>query len=204
MTQLVAYRHAAYDSPWWANPNSRSGRFHRALEHPTQYLSLHPLGPSAEVLRHHVGPGGASDDYDSVVLNLWAVLLDDDGIVRIGFDNCQDFEVEPEDLVSDDYRETQALADRLRAQAVPGIRVPSAALPGTQNLILFGPRVMHPYLLPPVVMEEIPTGHLTDGARPPAEVVPLVRWLDTEHSALAEWRATGAYRELDDPLSIRW
>jgi hypothetical protein len=203
MTQLVAYRHAAYDSPWWANPNSRSGRYHRALEHPTQYLSLHPLGPAAEVLRHHVGLAGARD-YDTVLLNLWAVSLEDDDIVPIDFDNCGDHGIDPDELVGDDYQATQALADRSRNAGIAGIRVPSAALPGTDNLILFGPRVLHPYLLPPFTLEEVRTGHLTDGARPPAEVAALVRWLGTEHPSLTEWQATGAYSKLDDPFALRW
>jgi RES domain-containing protein len=203
MTELVAYRHAAYDSPWWANPSSRSGRFHRALEHPTQYLSSHPLGPAAEVLRHHVGPSGDAG-YETVVLNLWAVLLEDEDIVVVGFDNCADYGLQPEELVGDDYGPTQALADRMRNEGVSGIRVPSAALPGTDNLVLFGPRVLHPYLLPPVTLEEVRTGHLTDEARPPAEVRALVRWLGTEHVSLDEWQTTGTYSPLDDPMARRW
>ena len=42
--KVVAYRHAAYDSPWWAYPSSREGRFHRAGIDTIQYLALHPLG----------------------------------------------------------------------------------------------------------------------------------------------------------------
>jgi hypothetical protein len=203
MTDVVAYRHAAYDSPWWAHPNSRAGRFHRAGEHPTQYLSLHPLGPAAEVLRHHVGPA-AAEDYDHVVLDLWAVTVEDEGIVVIDFDDCADHGILPEELVGDDYGPTQALADRLRREGARGARVPSAALPGTDNLVLFGARVLHPYLLPPVTMEEVRTGHLTDGARPPAEVAATVRWLGTAHAALDEWRATGSSSPLDDPMARRW
>lgn len=203
MTGLVAYRHAAYDSPWWANPNSRSGRFHRAFEHATQYLSLHPLGPAAEMLRNHVGPA-AEADYDAVVLDLWAVIVDDGDIVSISFDNCTDHGIEPVELVGDDHGPTQELADRLRGEGVSGIRVPSAALPGSDNLVLFGPRILHPYVLPPVTPEEVRTGHLTDGARPPAEVPPVVRWLGTEHSALNEWRTTGTYSPLDEPIALRW
>lgn len=44
--------------------------------------------------------------------------------------------------------------------------VPSAALPGTHNLILFGVRVLNPFLRAPLTPEEVPTGHLSDGARP--------------------------------------
>jgi hypothetical protein len=55
--KLTAFRHAAYDSPWWAFPNSREGRFHRAGQDTVQYLSLHPFGPAAEMLRHNVVRG---------------------------------------------------------------------------------------------------------------------------------------------------
>lgn len=204
MNGLVAYRHAAYDSPWWANANSRSGRFHRALEHTTQYLSLHPLGPAAEMLRHNVGPGAGATEYDAVLLNLWAVIVDDGNIVHVDFDNCAALGIAPEELVGDDYGPTQELADRLRRDGAAGIRVPSVALPGSDNLVLFGPRILHPYLEVPITPEEIPTGHLTDGARPSAEVASVVRWLGTEHSALNEWRATGTYPLLDDPFATRW
>jgi hypothetical protein len=48
--------------------------------------------------------------------------------------------------------------------------VPSAALLGTHNLIAFGVRLLHPFVSEPLMPEEIPTGHLTDGARAAAEV----------------------------------
>ena len=60
--RFTAFRNAAYDSPWWAAPSSREGRFHRAGQDTVQYCSLHPLGPAAEMLRHNVGPDGDPDD----------------------------------------------------------------------------------------------------------------------------------------------
>jgi RES domain-containing protein len=203
MTLRTAYRHAAHDSPWWANPSARPGRFHRAFEHPTQYLALHPLGPAAEVLRNHVGPAGRHD-LGTLLLNLWAVLVDAGDVLDITWDRCDDFGITPEQLVADDHQATQDLADRLRAEGAAGVCVPSAALPGTQNLVLFGPRVAHPYLMAPVTPEEVQTGHLTDGARPPAELVDLVRWIGTPHDGLAQWRATGVAPVLDDPIGRRW
>lgn len=199
----MAYRHAAYDTPWWVNPSPREGRFHRALQEPTQYLCLHPLGPAAEILRHHLGPAGAADA-DTVELNLWAVVVETDGVARIGFNDCEVYGITPDELVGDDHEPTQALADRLRAAGATGLQVPSAALPGTENLVLFGPRLLYPYLGKPLLTEECRTGHLTDGARPAAEAVPLVRWLGDPHRALAIWKHTGVEEPLDDPLSNRW
>jgi RES domain len=200
----VAYRHAAYDSPWWVIPSAREGRFNRAYEEePTQYLALHPLGPTAELLRDQLrGPdlGRA----DTLLANLWAVLVDTEGSVDITFDNClSDYGITPQELVGDEYAPTQALATRLRG-VVTGFTAPSAALPGTENLVLFGPRVGHPYFEVPVTPEECPTGHLSDGARTAREVLSLVRWKGASHAALDEWVASGKYQRLDDPLAVRW
>lgn len=205
MKILTAYRHAAYDSPWWVIPSSREGRFNRAYEdHPTQYLALHPLGPTAELLRHQLR-GPDPDRADMIRVDLWAVLVDTEGFVDITFDNCATvYGIMPEELVGDDYAPTQAVAARLRAAGATGFTVPSAALPGTDNLILFGPRVAHPYLGVSLTPEESPTGHLSDGARPAREVLPLVRWRGTPHSALDAWLVTRTYEKLDDPLAIRW
>ncbi len=203
---VVAYRHAAYDSPWWVIPSARAGRFNRALDaEPTQYLALHPLGPTAELLRHQLR-GPDVDLADMILANLWAVLVDPgEPLVDITFDNSDTgFGITPDELVGDDYASTQALAARLRDAGVGGFTVPSAALPGTDNLILFGSRVAHPYLELPSTPEECPTGHLTDGARPPHEVMPLVRFKGSPHAALDTWIATGRYEKLDDPLADRW
>lgn len=204
MTWTVGYRHAAYDSPWWVSANTSSGRFHRAFEGATQYVALHPLGPAAELLRNHIGSDAPLEALESLSLNLWAVKVDLEGFVQIGFDECIDHGITAQELVGDDGILTQQLADRLRDDAVGGMIVPSAALPGAQNAILFGPRIAHPYLWEPVTAEELPTGHLTDGARPPAELIELVRWIGQPHAALTAWEATGHYEVLDDPLATRW
>ncbi|QUR68721.1 RES family NAD+ phosphorylase [Mycobacterium spongiae] len=201
--KLTVFRHAAYDSPWWAFPSSRSGRYHRAGSHTVQYWCLHPLGPAAEMLRHNVGPAG---DPDEVILNLWAAVLDveDKDLLQIDFGDCAENRITPDELVADDYSSTQALADDIRARGVAAMISPSAALPGSHNLIVFGARVQHPYLLTPFTPEEIPTGHLSDAARSPAEVAPHVRWFGTPHKALEQWKTTGGYDVFDDPIATRW
>jgi RES domain-containing protein len=199
--KFTVFRHAAYDSPWWAFPSSRSGRFNRAKQDTVQYLCLHPLGPAAEMLRHNVGPGG---DPDEVILNLWTAVVDLSDVTRVDFDDCATYSCTPDELVGDDYSRTQALADEVRASGSSAIVVPSAALPGTHNLILFGACVLHPFLWKPLAPEEIPTGHLTDGARIVAGVASHVRWFGTEHSALEQWKMTGSYDLFDDPIATRW
>ncbi len=199
--RLTVFRHASYDSPWWAFPSARAGRFHRARSDSVQYLSLHPLGPAAEMLRHHLGPNGNPDD---VVLNLWTAVVDVDDTTRVDFDDCARYGLTPDELVGDDYTPTQALADVVRDSGATAMIVPSAALPGTHNLILFGVRVLNPFLSKPLTPEEVPTGHLTDGARPPAEVALHVRWFGAPHKAAEQWKATGKYDPFDDPAATRW
>lgn len=198
--RLIGYRHAAYDSPWWPYPSSRDGRFHRAGVDTVQYLSLHPLGPAAEILRHNVGPVG---DPDEVRLNLWSVAVDVDDVLAVSFDNCAGHGITADELVGDAYTPTQGLADRCRAAGARGLLVPSAALPGTDNVVLFGVRLLHPYLWEPLSPEEVPTGHLTDDARPAAEIRDLVRWIGEPHPALEQWRLAGTYERLHDPLALR-
>jgi hypothetical protein len=199
--RLTAFRHASYDSPWWAFPSSRAGRFNRARIDTVQYLTLHPLGPAAEMLRHNVGPSGNPDD---VILNLWAAMLDVDPVTQVDFDDCAGYGLTADELVGDDYAPTQGLADVVRDSGAVAMIVPSAALPGTHNLILFGARVLNPFLREPLTPEEIPTGHLTDGARSPEEVAPHVRWLGSPHKAVEQWKSTGNYDRFEDPTATRW
>jgi len=121
---------------------------------------------------------------------------------RIG--DCAAYGIAPEELVGDDYTATRRFAEAVRATGVDGMIVPSAALPGTYNAVLFGTRLLVPYLDEPLDPEQVATGHLTDGARPPAEVRSLVRWFGDPHLALEAWRATGTYPLLDDPLAVRY
>jgi RES domain-containing protein len=199
--RLTVFRHAAYDTPWRASASSYSGRFHRAGSDIVQYLSLHPLGPAAEMLRHNVGRSGDPDD---VVLNLWTAVVDVDEVTRVEFDDCDAYDLTPDELVGDDYTRTQILADHVRAGGAKAMIVPSAALPGTRNLVLFGVRLLQSYLWEPLSPEEIPTGHLTDGARPPAEVAPHVRWIGDSHQSVEEWKSTGDYSRFDDPIGARY
>jgi hypothetical protein len=198
--KLTVFRHASYDSPWWAFPSSRAGRFHRARSDTVQYLSLHPLGPAAEMLRHNLGPTGNPDD---VELNLWAAVVDVDDPIQVDFDDCARYGLTADELIGDDYTPTQALADAIRNSGAAAMIVPSAALPGTHNLILFGVRVLNPFLGKPLTPEEVPTGHLTDGARPPVEVAPHVRWFGAPHNAAEQWKTTGKYDPFDDPIATR-
>lgn len=200
--RVQVFRHSAYRTPWWREPSPRAGRYHRPGGLIVQYLSCHPLGPAAEMVRHYIGSGG---DPDHLKLNLWTAMLEMD-CVRIDFENCVGHQITPEQLVGDDYEPTQALAERVEASGVPAMVVPSAALPGTENVILFGRRLSADYLAEPFSEEEIPTGHLSDMARAPQEVITenLLCGFGTQHRGLLHWRDTGELFVLEDPDGARW
>lgn len=80
-------------------------------------------------------------------IRTWALEVALDELVELPFD---------ESLVADGYEPCRELADRLRADGVPGAIVPSAALPGTRNVVLFGPRVAAPYNVPAFSSVDVP------------------------------------------------
>ena len=133
--RYTVFRHAAYDTPWRALPSPGQGRFHRPGQDIVQYLSLHPLGPASEMLRHNLGPDG---DPDNVLLNLWTAIVDVDDVTWIDFKDCAAYRITVDELVGEDYRPTQALAAAVQATGATAMVAPSAALPGTHNLMLFG------------------------------------------------------------------
>lgn len=105
------------------------------------------------------------------------------------FENAETLGVTPEDLVAEDYAACQDLADRARADGELALNVPSAALPGTNNLILLGPRVLIPWQLAPVDSGlDTPAAVTADHARAPLAVLPHVRWRGAPHAGLDAWK----------------
>lgn len=189
----VAFRLASWRRPLRTEPSRVAGRFHRVTEDsPTQYLCLHPLGPWAEFLR---GSGLRTADQLAVVRHrTWALRLDLTGVLRIGFGEAADHGLRPGDLVSDDLRACHRLAERLRASGTPGAIVPSAALPGTDNVVLFGERAAAPYVLEPLSRIDVPASLTADGGRPPLGVIDRVRRRGEPHAALEAWRVGEPFR----------
>lgn len=194
------FRHSAYRTPWRNKPDQKSaGRFHRVGGLTVQYLSCHPMGPAAEMLRHHLRGGGDPDD---LVLNLWTAVVEVETCARVHFDNCEaDWSISPELLVGDNYVPTQDLADRVYDNGFRAMLVPSAALPGTDSVILFDRRAGVDYLATPFTEVEFPTGHLSDGAHAPSELILQghVRQFGDPHRGLRSWRDTGELLVFHDP-----
>jgi RES domain-containing protein len=199
---MIAYRLASYDTPLRAIASRLAGRFNRADESsPTQYLCTHPVGPFAELMRGH-GLRGIEQLLE-VRARSWAVRVPADDLPQITFDNASEFGVAPDDLVSDDFEGCQALAARLRDE-LPGAIVPSAALPGTENVVLFGPRVAAPYLVEPVSSVDLPAGIAAEGGRPVSSLLSIVRFRGKPHAALEAWESgeTFEFVEPDWALSL--
>lgn len=187
---VTGYRAAAYDTPLWVNPNRTPGRYNGPGSPPTQYLCGHPSGPWAELLRFH-------DERDPAALvglrtRLWAVRVPEP-ILHVTFDNAETFGIAPSDLVDDDWAACQGLAARVRADAhLPDtLCVPSAALPGTVNYVILGPRLAVPFDASPLDVEDLPAAHAAEDARCLAALLDLVCFRGSPHAGYAAWAGGG-------------
>jgi hypothetical protein len=198
----VAYRLASWRRPLRTEPSRVAGRFHRMTEAaPTQYLCLHPVGPWAEFVRS--SELQTREQLALVRHRTWALRVDLEGLPRIGFAEAAEHGLRPGDLVSDDLRACHRLADRLRGQGVEGAIIPSAALPGTDNIVLFGERAAAPYLIEPFSHIDVPASLTADGGRPPLGVLDRVRRRGAPHPALEAWRAGVQFR-FAEPSWAEW
>jgi hypothetical protein len=198
----VTFCLAAYETPLWATPNFTPGRYNGAGDGCTQYLSLHPMTPWAELLRND----DRKDRHRALLLRtpLWAVkvLLDEDPL-EVTFGAAEDLGILPEDLVSDEQNACRALAQRFRddADGPRAFVAPSAALPGTRNLVLLDPFVALSYELSPVAPEDLPVATAAQDGRCPEGLWDLVHFRDTAttHPALDSWRSGDDF-EFAEPL----
>lgn len=183
---MVCYRFAAYATPLRTVPAAQLARFNRGDEDdPTQYLALHPLGPLAELIRN--ADLRTEEQVRAVQTRTWALDVPLDDLSEISFDTADQFGITAEELVADDRSACQQLAALLRGQ-VPGVIVPSAALPGTRNVVLFGARVAAPYLTEPVSALDIPASITAEHGRPIVSLLDIVRFVGNPHPALDAWQ----------------
>ena len=170
---MICYRHCEYRTPLRTSfqPQTRPGRYHRGTEpEPTQYLCLHPLGPHAEALRAFDARTLA--DARALDLRTWAVEVPADDLVEVPF---------AEVWVADDPSDCQNLADTLRDSGCPGAIVPSAALPGTSNVVLFGGRAAAPYAGPRLRPFELRASITGEHGSALATLLGLVRFRGMPH-----------------------
>jgi hypothetical protein len=200
---LVAYRAANYYRPLSSAPDpSNRGRWRPpGIELPVQFMSLHPLGPWAEMLRSGWREDGRYDPYAGRY-RLWAFRILET-VERITFENAERFGFsDPADLVADDHGPCHRwVAERLAGRRLPSVvRVPSASLPGTENLIIFGARKEVGYVGEPCDLTfETPTGLFVEETSVLPELIGLVHpeGSETPHPALQAWQLGTAYRLRD-------
>jgi hypothetical protein len=179
---VICYRFSSYATPLRTLPASNSGRFNGVNDpQPTQYACLHPLGPLAELMR--AADLRTPDQVNAIQVRTWALNLPIDDLTEITFDNATTHGIAPDDLVADDHTACHQLAQRKRSQT-PGLIVPSAALPGTRNVVLFGPRVAAPYLTPPATNLDIPASITADRGKPLLSLINAVRFKGYQHAEL--------------------
>jgi RES domain-containing protein len=196
----TAYRISAWDTPLRVNPNRTGARFNVSGSPATQYLCLHPLGPWAEYLRfHNLRDGNALGAHR---LRLWAVRVDLTDALEITFATAERYGLLQDELTDDSYDACRRLADRLRhdASAPKQIVVPSAALPGTRNVIIFGERIGIPFDWPPLGSIDLPTDILADQCSPPTGITELVRYRGQPNPELVAWEEGRRFRFEDHAL----
>ena len=201
MAELVGYRAAAYPTPVRVRAHDSAARYHGVGSPPTQYLSLHPLGPWAEVIRR----AGLAELEPALALRLpvWAVRVtfsEADAPFELGFDaaaaDAGPAAIAPAELVADDQRPCRRLADAIRhsPDAPKALRVPSAVLPGTENLVIFGPRRMIGYEATPRRVQQTPAAVAAVDGRALADLLPHVRHVGAAHGAYDAWARGESYR----------
>jgi RES domain-containing protein len=191
--RTVVYRATAHDAPLWAFPNTSAGRWNRANGWPAQYLSLHPMTPWAEVMRTL---GLREEAAGAMRVPIWAFQLTlAEQPLELGFGAAAAHDLDPGDLVADDWSPCQALASRLRDDGVAAIVVPSAALPGTRNLVVLHPAAVIDYHCEPIDPEDQPASMVARDGRCPAGLWRCVhhRRGEAEHAALRAHRAGEDY-----------
>jgi hypothetical protein len=188
--ELVAFRLANYETPLWSVENFAAGRYNEAFRGFTQYLSLHPLTPWAELLRNE--DRRTAERALALRYPLWALRAQlAEPPLALTFEAAAAHGLAPEDLVADDQGPCRALAGRFRDAGTPSAFVaPSAALPGTSNLVVLEPRVLSPWEQVPLDEIDWPGSLAAQDGRCPDGLWGLVhhRNAAAPHAALQAWR----------------
>jgi RES domain len=198
--ELVAFRLANYETPLWSVPNLSAGRYNEPDAGFTQYLSLHPLTPWAELLRNEE----RRTREQAVLMRypLWALRLQfDEPPPELTFDNARDFGLNPEDLVADDHTPCRTVARTFRASGPNTFIAPSAALPGTKNLVVLEPHVLVPWNQIPIDEIDWPGTLTSQDGRCPEGLWDLVHYRETgrKHVGFEAWE-NGDDFAFEEPL----
>jgi RES domain-containing protein len=193
----VVFRYSNYDAPFWVRPNTEAGRWHRLGDGPTQYLSTTVDGAWAELVRAE--NLRSEQEIALIRMPMWVAEVD---IQRIAdyetFEKAEEAGFPADALVDDDYSRCQDEGGRLRRAGIQGVLAPSAALPGSCNLTIFGARIASTWQVRPLLASSIPAMRIAVGC-PPEGVVERVRHRGERHSLYEEFRAAPRIRRRAQP-----
>lgn len=176
------YRATSYAVPLRVTANRRSGRWNIAHSSTVQYLCLDAEAPFAEKLRHENLRSQA--EVESYRATLWELEVNEGFVVDYGtFEKAEAAGFPPEALVDDDHERCQEEAQRLMGLGARGVLSPSAALPRSVNLTLFGQRVEVRWGARPGVASAVPAQKLATG-HPPLGLADRVRFFGEAHLVL--------------------
>jgi RES domain-containing protein len=202
---LTTFRLANFETPFWAVANFTAGRYNRADSGATQYLSLHPMTPWAEILRNE--DRRTRDRALMLRYPLWAVRVElAEEPMELSFASATEYGLNPEDLVADDQSVCRAFAEGLRDGGERyALIAPSAALPGTRNLVILEPAVITFYDAEPIGREDLPTARAAQDGRCPDGLWDLVhyRGAETPHPALEAWSNGDEHAFEEPPIDPR-
>jgi RES domain-containing protein len=181
----VAFRATSYDVPLWSRSNRRSGRWNIARQGCTQYACLDAEGAVAELLRYE--DLRTEEEGALFSTGLWQLRVSDGAVVDYStFDRAEAAGFPPEALVDDDHERCQTEASWLQSHGARGLLAPSAALPGSVCLTLFGPRVPVGWDTETQLASALPVQRLTTG-QPPRGLVARVRFHGDPHPAYEQY-----------------
>lgn len=187
--EAIHFRYSSYDVPLWVRSNTTDERWHSVGDGSTQYLSATADGAWAELIRSENLRSEA--DLRLVAMPLWQLQIDQAQVADYhDFETAEQAGFDPKALVDDDQRACRAEGRRLREAGFAGVLYPSAALPGEQNLALFGPRILLPWGAPRRLASGVPGMRITVGA-PPPDLLPRVRHVGAQHAGYSEFARLG-------------
>lgn len=182
--QTRVYRATSYDVPLRVATNRRSGRWNIAGAGSVQYLCLDAQAPFAEKIRHE--DLRSEEEVGTYTVALWELEVNEGVVVDYStFEKAEDAGFPPDALVDDDHERCQKEAQRLIGLGARGVLSPSAALPGSVNLTLFGQRVEVRWGAKPGVASAVPAQKLVTG-HPPTGLAARVRFVGDPHPLLVE------------------
>lgn len=186
------FRYSSYDVPFWVRANTTNERWHLSGDGSMQYLSATTDGAWAELIRNE--NLRSEPDLSLVAMPLWQAKIEQTHIADYhDFDTAERAGFNPEALIHDDQSACQEEGRRLRLAGFAGVLYPSSALPGEENLALFGPKIPLPWGSPRRLVSGIPASKLTVGA-PPSDLLPRVRHVGARHAGYSEFQRVRRHR----------